>query len=123
MSVETQHIPERTEAVTELAGDPDDVPGEVIKANKKTDDRGREVYEVTHEITVQEEAYAVYTADAQGKESRTYTINENDDGEWEVVELRKSPNRGHATTTKRNARSTPAVREAMQEIHDIELVN
>jgi hypothetical protein len=120
--IEVEYVPERTERVTQLAGSPEDVRGEVIESRELEDETGRTACEVTHEIVVNEETYRVYTEDAKGKESRQYWIRENEDGDWYVDELRKSPNRGHPTVAKSGQLSTPAVREAMEE-RGIDLVN
>lgn len=117
MTVEIQHVEEQTETTPEIVSDPEDddkILGEI-------EERG--LYQVKREIVVTEEQYIVRTEDGMGKESRTYWIKQNEDGEWYVKKRRKTPNRGHPTVKKRGDLSTETVREALREKAGIELIN
>jgi len=117
MTVEIEYVEEQTETIVDIVADPED--DDTVLS--EMEDRG--IYKVEREIVAVEEQYVAYTEDGMGKESRTYWIKENESGDWEVTKIRKSPNKGHATETERNAESTPAVREAMKERFGIELAN
>lgn len=119
MTVEIQHVPEDRQTVQKIVEQPAD--GDVVE--DKIEEGGRELFKVGRDIQVTKEQYIVRTSDARGKESRTYWIKQNDDGEWCVDKCRKNPNRGHPTVKKRGNLSTEAVRQAMREKHGIELVN
>lgn len=122
MPVEIEHVPKRTETVEEVVGDPEE-GDEVLEHVEK---RGKDYYRVEREITITEEQFVVYTEDGMGKESRTYYVEQNEDGEWYVAKVRKNPNRGHPTVKGSNVHdelSTPTVREVLREKHDIEVVN
>jgi len=120
MTVDIQHVPMQTETTMEITADPkddDDIIGE---------DEDRGLYRVEREIVVTEEQYIVHTVDAMGAEKRTYWVKQNDDDEWYVAKVRKTPERGNATVAGSNVHdnlSTPAVREALEEQAGISVVN
>jgi len=122
MTVEVNHIERIEQEITKIVGDVDDFDGEVKNVSEVEDDVGRTAHQVTGTVVMQEECYNVYTQDGMGKESRTYTVEQNDDGDWEVTRVRKSPNRGHDKVQKINPESTQTVRDALKE-HGIEVVN
>ena len=122
MTVEVNHIERIEQEITKLVGDVSDFDGEVKNVTEVEDDIGRTAYRVTGTVVIQEECYNVHTEDGMGKESRTYTVETNEDGDWEVTQIRKSPNRGHDKVQKINPESTQVVREALKE-HGVELVN
>lgn len=122
MTVEVNHVERIEQEVTEIVADPDDFNGDVQSVSEVEDDIGRTAYQVTGTVVIQEECYTVHTVDGKGKESRTYTIKENDDGDWEVTKIHKSPNRGHDKVVKINPESTQAVRDTLAD-HGVEVVN
>lgn len=119
MAIEIEHVPQRSETVHEIVAEPED-DDEVISTAEQ---RGRTLYKVKREVTIREERYIVRTVDAMGKESRTYFVEQNEDGEWRVTKLRKNANRGYLKKMARNPKSTETVREALKDRHGIELVN
>ena len=83
------------------------------------------LYAVDFEYQQHEEHYVVRTTDAHGTESRTYTIKQNDDGDWEVTKRVTDKSRTNHTSVAKGSGelSTRTVREALNEKYGIELVN
>lgn len=126
MSVEIKYREEKREKVTKIVTDLDDITGDIITHDEIEEPENSPhdtVYRVTVEVVAVEEQYIVRTQDGMGKESRTYTIKRNDDGDWEVDQVRKSPNRGHDKIATRGQLSTQTVRDALKYEYGIELVN
>jgi hypothetical protein len=122
MTVEVNHVDRIEQEITEIVGDVDDFEGDVQSVSEVQDPTGRTAYQVTGTVVMQKECYTVRTVDGTAKESRTYTIEKNDDNEWEVTRIYKSPKRGHDKVTKINPKSTETVRKALAE-HGVEVVN
>lgn len=126
MTVEVTYHARETHECKNVVGELDQVDGEILEytemdhPNPRTDGS---VYRVTYEYVAMEEQYIVRTVDGMGKESRTYYVRENDDGNWEVDKRVRVPNKEKCRyESTRGQLSTPTVREALAE-YDVEVIN
>lgn len=123
MTVEIEYVPNRTETVEEIVDEPRD--DETVLSTVEEEDANGVVHRYTKvekEIVVTREQYRVYTAPARGSKSWFYIVEENDEGGWEVTTKQVDHGRANRTVNKK-PESTEAVRDALADQYDIELVN
>lgn len=123
MTIDIEYVPNRTETARELVGEPAD-DETVLRTIEEEDANGvtHTTYEVETEITITTEKYRIHTAGARGSTSWFYVVEENETGEWEVTKREQSDGRTNRRIHKQ-PESTAAVRDALSEQHDIEVIN
>lgn len=128
MTVEIEYHDEQWVDANDVVVELDDVDGRIEDYEEfdAPDNSPHDtLYRVDFKYKQVDEQYIVHTVDAHGTESRTYTIKQNDDGDWEVTKRVTDKSRTNHTSVAKGSGelSTRTVREALNNKYGIELVN